>query len=72
MLLFFDKIIAKGIEAKDFNTEDPIMLRMFILGAMNWIQQWYKPNGRLSKKRDSTAILELYFETINIRNKNLY
>lgn len=47
---FFDKIIAKGIETKDFNTEDPIMLRMFILGAMNWIQQWYKPNGRLSKK----------------------
>lgn len=46
----FDQAIEKGIASGDFDVEEPIIVRMMILGAMNWIQQWYRPDGRLSKE----------------------
>jgi hypothetical protein len=33
---------------------------MIILGAMNWVQQWYKPNGRLLKEE----VVAIYTEYI--------
>lgn len=46
----FDQVIARGIASKEFLVEEPIIIRMMILGAMNWIQQWYRPDGRLTKE----------------------
>ncbi|WP_249870746.1 TetR/AcrR family transcriptional regulator [Oceanobacillus saliphilus] len=45
----FDEAIQQGIDHKEFQVKDPILVRMMILGAMNWVQQWYDPNGKLSK-----------------------
>lgn len=45
---YFDLVIQEGIEAKEFEAIDYRMVRMMILGAMNWIQQWYKANGSKS------------------------
>lgn len=56
----FDKVIQRGIETGEFGTREPRMVRMMILGAMNWIQQWYKPNGRLTKEE----IVEIYSDNI--------
>ncbi|MCM3491620.1 TetR/AcrR family transcriptional regulator [Alkalihalophilus marmarensis] len=44
----FEAIIAKGMKSGEFSVEEPAFIRMFILGSMNWVQQWYKPNGRLT------------------------
>ncbi len=46
----FDQIIQRGIASGDFRADEPSIARMIILGAMNWVQQWYKPNGRLLKE----------------------
>lgn len=46
----FDQVIARGIATKEFTVKEPIIARMMILGAMNWIQQWYQPNGKMTKK----------------------
>lgn len=45
----FDEVIERGIEGGEFQLEEPKLVRMMILGAMNWIQQWYQPDGRISK-----------------------
>ncbi|ATP40326.1 TetR family transcriptional regulator [Solibacillus sp. R5-41] len=46
----FDKVIEKGFTTGEFHVKEPIIVRMIILGAMNWIQQWYSPNGRMAKE----------------------
>ncbi|WEG15201.1 TetR/AcrR family transcriptional regulator [Alkalihalophilus pseudofirmus] len=44
----FEEIISRGMKSGEFSVEEPAFIRMFILGSMNWVQQWYKPNGRLT------------------------
>lgn len=56
----FDKIISKGIQTGEFIVREPSTAKMFILGGMNWIQQWYRSNGRLSK----AEITQLYCDYI--------
>jgi AcrR family transcriptional regulator len=56
----FDQIIKRGIASGDFRIEDPSLERMIILGAMNWVQQWYNPNGRLLKEE----VIEKYTKSI--------
>lgn len=46
----FDEAIEKGVASGDFNVSDQVISRMMIIGSMNWIQQWYRPGGRLSKE----------------------
>ena len=46
----FDQIISAGIQNGEFQIKEATTARMFILGGMNWIQQWYKPEGKLSKE----------------------
>ncbi|WP_438317361.1 TetR/AcrR family transcriptional regulator [Sporosarcina sp. FA9] len=46
----FDEAIEKGVASGDFNVGDQVIVRMMIMGAMNWIQQWYQPGGRFSKE----------------------
>ncbi|WP_274309137.1 TetR/AcrR family transcriptional regulator [Solibacillus daqui] len=46
----FDQVIEKGVATGEFHVDEPIIVRMIILGAMNWIQQWYSANGRLAKE----------------------
>jgi AcrR family transcriptional regulator len=56
----FDQIISRGIQNGVFHTKEPSIARMYILGAMNWIQQWYKTKGRLSKEE----LVEIYSDYI--------
>ncbi|MEK4425483.1 TetR/AcrR family transcriptional regulator [Solibacillus sp. FSL K6-1523] len=46
----FDQAIEKGVTSGEFHVKEPIIVRMMILGAMNWIQQWYNPTGRMTKE----------------------
>lgn len=42
---WFDRVILAGIECGEFNINEPKIVRMILLGALNWIQQWYKKAG---------------------------
>ncbi len=54
----FDKIMDEGVRRKEFTILNKKMLRMIILGAINWVQIWYSPEGEFSKKE----IEEIYAE----------
>jgi AcrR family transcriptional regulator len=56
----FDEVISLGLERGEFQHKEPKIVRMIILGAMNWMQQWYKMNGRLSKEQ----LIEIYSENL--------
>lgn len=47
--LLFDEVIRRGIALGYFNHLDVSLVRNFILGALNWIQQWFDPHGKYSK-----------------------
>lgn len=59
----FDRIITRGVESGEFSSDEPKIARMIILGAMNWIQQWYSPGGRLSKE-EIIGIYKAYISKI--------
>lgn len=54
----FDRIIDEGIKRGEFTISDKKMARMIILGATNWVQVWYSPEGKFSKEK----IEDLYAE----------
>jgi len=41
----FDRVIREGITHEEFTIKEPKIARMILLGSMNWIQQWYSPEG---------------------------
>lgn len=45
----FDRVIERGIATREFTVEEPTFVRMMILGATNWVQQWYRPDGKMTK-----------------------
>lgn len=45
----FDRLIQAGIEENVFGSVDVKIVRNIILGAMNWITQWYSENGKKGK-----------------------
>ena len=38
-------MITAGVESGQFGPVDVKLLSFAILGAVNWIPRWYKPNG---------------------------
>lgn len=52
---YFDKIINEGIDKQFFAPVDVKMVRLIILGALNWIQEWYDQNGPQSADEISEA-----------------
>ncbi len=42
---YFDRIINEGIDKQVFDRLDIKMVRLIILGALNWIQEWYDQSG---------------------------
>ena len=54
----FDEIIQQGIDSGEFTVTEIKMARMMILGALNWIQQWYLPEGKMNKE----DIVQIYYE----------
>lgn len=41
-------LIEAGIRSREFRACDPRLAGFAILGAINWIPKWYRPDGKLS------------------------
>lgn len=52
----FKGILREGIEAGEFRTVDISTVTNALLGMLNWMHQWYRPDGRLKPK----AIAEIF------------
>lgn len=61
---FYDRnlleLVEQGQEAGEFNADlDPKMAVMAMLGMMNWVYQWYRPDGPLSPREIASAFADL-------------
>jgi AcrR family transcriptional regulator len=61
---YFDRIINEGIDKRVFNPVDVRMVRMIILGALNWIQQWYNQGGPQSAEEISDAFADYLLKMV--------
>lgn len=52
------QIITDGIERGDFRKTDPRIATFAILGAINWIARWYRPEGSLHAPELGDAFAE--------------
>jgi AcrR family transcriptional regulator len=60
----FDSIINEGIEKQVFDHVDVRMVRMIILGALNWIQEWYNQDGPQSADEISDAFADYLLKMV--------
>lgn len=62
----FDQLITEGIERNIFESLDIKIVRNIILGAMNWVIQWYSPKGE-KDERDIAELISDYLLRILIK-----
>ncbi|MBO8142734.1 MAG: TetR/AcrR family transcriptional regulator [Firmicutes bacterium] len=60
--LRLESIIRQGIETGEFRPVDPHLASLIILGACNWLPQWYVPGGRMSPKEIAGMYLEVLLQ----------
>ena len=60
----FDRIIAEGMKRGEFNVSNNKMARMIILGATNWVQVWYSPEGKLGKEEIEDIYAEYFLKML--------
>lgn len=53
------RIIAQGTEDGEFRAADPKIAVFAILGAINWIARWYRPDGALQADELGTEFAQL-------------
>lgn len=61
----FDEIIEEGVKNGSFHVKETKMARMMILGAINWIQQWYSLKGERSKEEVANIHAEYLLKILN-------
>ena len=44
----FQTIVQAGVEEGVFRNINPKLYSLSVLSALNWIYDWYKPNGELT------------------------
>lgn len=60
--VLFTAIISDAMEAKAIPAGDPHLIRLAILGMINWIVEWYDPDGRYSPQEIKTTFADLVTE----------
>lgn len=53
---YLDQLIEEGIQANVFSKVDVKIVRNIILGAMNWVIQWYSPDGKKNEEEIAQII----------------
>ena len=44
----YRQVIEEGIDTGEFAPSDPKMAALLVLSTVNWIPQWYNPDGPMS------------------------
>lgn len=56
----FTALIEDGVKDGSICATNPIATSDAILGAVNWIPKWYKPNSGLDQEAITTSFIELF------------
>lgn len=62
--MIFRKIIGEGIKGEEFKKLNSKVTSFMVLGAMNWLYQWYSSKGPLSPKDISDIFCEIMVDGI--------
>jgi TetR/AcrR family transcriptional regulator, cholesterol catabolism regulator len=57
-------VIERGIAAKEFHQVDVPLFTKALLGALNWISVWYRPDGRLTGEQIADRMADLYLSSL--------
>jgi AcrR family transcriptional regulator len=60
----FIELVEEGIAAGEFAPVDAHIVARLILGAINWIVEWYDPEGRLSRAELTQTVTDLLVERL--------
>lgn len=55
----FADILHEGIAAGEFRAVDVPIVTVALLGMLNWMHQWYQPDGRLSPQQIADIFIDL-------------
>lgn len=67
--MLFDRMIKEGIDVGTFKKVEIKIVRNIILGAMNWIVEWYSPNGNKSSNELAESIANYLLEVLLVTDK---
>ncbi|HEX6989369.1 MAG TPA: TetR/AcrR family transcriptional regulator [Bacillota bacterium] len=62
-----EDLIREGVEAGEFRTSDPALAALALLGACNWLPQWFRPEGRSSPAEIAGVFIEVFLEGLASR-----
>lgn len=65
----FEDIIREGIAAGEFKPVDPHVAALLVLGACNWLPQWYSPSGKMSTEEITALFTEVLFKGLLARGE---
>jgi TetR/AcrR family transcriptional regulator, cholesterol catabolism regulator len=61
------RVIRDCVDAGVIRSDEPDTIARFILGAINWMYLWYRPNGRLSPQNLSTLVGDMVIHGLEVR-----
>lgn len=63
----FTEIVQRAMEEKEIPAGDPTLVRLSILGMINWVVEWYSPDGRLQQADILDAMTRLIMDQMLCR-----
>ncbi len=62
----YRQVVEEGIISGDFAPADPKMAALLALSAVNWMPQWYSPNGLLSPHEVADTFVEMILKGLAV------
>lgn len=60
------RVVEEGVRAGAFRVEDVRLATLFLLSALNWTYQWYRPDGPLSLEELSEAYAGMLLRALGV------
>lgn len=65
----FRGVIEDGIKAGEFRSVDPKLSALAVLSSVNWVYQWYRPEGELSPEGVADSFSDLLLSGLSAPDK---
>lgn len=56
----FRCVVEDGVGAGEFRAVDPKLAALAVLSSVNWVYQWYRPDGPLSPEQVADSFADLF------------
>lgn len=63
----FTELVQRAMDEKEIPAGDPTLVRLSILGMINWVVEWYSPAGRMQEADILAAMTQLIMDQMLCR-----